>query len=165
MSARVLTPTLIICGAAAIGGGIALARPAAPVAAPVTTAAAPAATADAGSAAGTGAAGPGYGRKPTATTTPRSTAPKGQAPAGGAAKAATLTISGFAFGSPLTVSPGTKVAVRNADGAPHTVSGNAFDTGTVAGGGSGSFTAPTAPGTYRFSCQIHPSMTGSLTVR
>jgi plastocyanin len=154
MSARALTPTLIICGAVAIGGGIALARPASPIDEPTTTTAAVAAP-----------AGAGYGRKPTVTTTPRSSVPRSQVPNAGAAKAATLTISGFAFGTPLAVSPGTKVAVANRDSAPHTVTGDAFDTGTVTGSSGGSFTAPDAAGTYRFSCQIHPSMTGSLTVR
>jgi plastocyanin len=164
VNARVLTPTLIICGAAAVAGGIALARPSTTPSATAAPAAASAPASDpaASGSAGAGASAPGgYGRKPTATTAAR----KGQAPAGGAAKDANLTIRDFAFGAPLTVAPGAKVAVRNADGAPHTVTGNAFDTGTVAGGGNASFTAPTAPGSYRFSCQIHPSMTGSLTVR
>jgi plastocyanin len=159
VNARVLTPTLIICCAGAIAGGIALARPA------TTPAAATAAAGDTGAPATTPAApaaGSGYGRKPTATTAARgSAAPKAQAPSAPAA----LTISGFAFGAPLTVAPGTKVSVRNNDSAPHTVTGSAFDTGNVGGGASGTFTAPTAAGTFRFSCQIHPSMTGSLTVR
>ena len=161
MNARVLTPTLIICGAAAVAGGIALARPpASPAAASAPSAVAPDPAAATASTAGPGS---GYGRKATPSTTAR----RGAAPGGGAAKTtgATLTISGFAFGSPLTVTPGTKVSVHNADGATHTVTGDAFDTGTVAGGADASFTAPGAPGTYRFSCQIHPSMTGSLTVR
>jgi plastocyanin len=157
MNARVLTPTLIICGAAAIGGGIALARPAAQASPPAAQASPPATAAP--------QSGSGYGRKPTATTTPRSGAPKGQAPSAGGASTAALTISGFAFGAPLTVSPGTKVAVSNRDSAPHAVSGSAFDTGTVAANASGAFTAPAAAGTYRFTCEIHPSMTGSLTVR
>jgi plastocyanin len=163
MTSRALTPTLIICGAVAIGGGIALARPASqpgpPASAAITTLT-PTTTPGADTASRTGG---GYGRRPTATTTPRASTSDGRAP--DAVNSATLTISGFAFGPPLTVSPGATVSVRNLDSAPHTVTGATFDSGTVAGGSVGSFTAPTVAGTHRLTCEIHPSMTGSLTVR
>ena len=56
--------------------------------------------------------------------------------------------------------------MSNADAAAHTLTakGGAFDTGTVDQGVVTSFTAPAAPGTYEFFCEIHPSMTGSLVV-
>lgn len=78
----------------------------------------------------------------------------------------TIRIESFAFSDGLTVAPGATIAVRNADGAPHTVtsSDGLFDTGTIDGGGQGSFTAPTEPGTYAFFCEVHPSMTGTFTV-
>jgi plastocyanin len=108
-----------------------------------------------------GGAGNGYGKKAPATTAAKSPGgAKTPAPA-----AATLTISNFAFGAPLTVAPGAKVPVRNSDGAPHTVTGSGFDSGTVGGGASGTLSAPTKPGSYAFHCEIHPSMTGSLTVK
>jgi plastocyanin len=57
--------------------------------------------------------------------------------------------------------------VVNADQAPHTVTGggsSGFDTGTIQGGSSGSFTAPTAPGNYAYICSVHPYMHGTLVV-
>ena len=83
-----------------------------------------------------------------------------------AASAAAITIADFAFGGDLVVQPGQTVQVDNVDGAPHTLTSTdgAFDTGTIGGGGSGSFVAPSAPGTYSFFCALHPSMTGTLTV-
>ena len=83
----------------------------------------------------------------------------GTAPAG----APVLTIEGFAFSSP-PVATGATVQVINLDGAPHTVSGDAFDVG-LDPGGTASFTAPAAPGTYSFVCFVHPTMTGQLVVQ
>jgi plastocyanin len=157
VSSRVLTPTLIICCAGAIAGGIALARPAsvpARTAQPTAVVTSASAKPDAGGA---------YGRPAPSTTAARRGTTSRASGAGGGGSA--VSISGFSFGSPLTVGPGATVAVRNRDSAPHTVTGRGFDSGTVNGGASGSFTAPTAPGTYSFSCEIHPSMSGSLTVR
>ncbi len=79
------------------------------------------------------------------------------------ANAAILTIEGFAFAIPL-VTGGATVQVTNLDGAPHTVSGDAFDVG-LDPGGTASFTAPAAPGTYSFVCFVHPTMTGELVVQ
>lgn len=74
-------------------------------------------------------------------------------------------VQGFAFGA-TSVAPGGQVTVDNADGAPHTVTaaGGAFDTGEVAGGGTATFQAPGQPGSYDFTCRIHPGMAGTLTV-
>jgi plastocyanin len=80
----------------------------------------------------------------------------------------TVVIKNFAFGpSSLVVAPGTKVSVVNMDKAPHTVTAvnKSFDTGTIAGGQSGTFTAPNTPGTYPYICTVHPSMTGTLIVK
>ena len=90
----------------------------------------------------------------------------GSAAAAPAAAGSTITIRSFAFGSPLTVKPGQSIAVVNQDSAPHTVTaddGKSFDA-KAGPGGSGSFTAPMAPGTYAFHCTVHPSMHGTLTV-
>jgi plastocyanin len=45
----------------------------------------------------------------------------------------------------------------------HTWTGSGWDSGDLANGASFSHTF-TAPGTYAFHCNIHPSMTGSVTV-
>jgi plastocyanin len=84
------------------------------------------------------------------------------------ALANTLVIKSFAFGpATMVVAPGTKVTVVNQDKAPHTATAvnKSFDTGTIAGGKSGTFTAPSTPGTYSYVCTMHPSMTGTLIVK
>jgi len=80
----------------------------------------------------------------------------------------TVVIKNFAFGpATMVVPPGTKITVVNQDKAPHTITAanKSFDTGTIAGGKSGTFTAPSTPGTYPYVCTMHPSMTGTLTVK
>ncbi|MFC3688892.1 hypothetical protein [Aquipuribacter hungaricus] len=75
-------------------------------------------------------------------------------------------VEGFAF-APLTVAPGQVVDVVDGDAEPHTVTAvdGSFDTGSFDAAEPGRFTAPTTPGTYDFTCTVHPSMTGTLTVR
>ena len=69
--------------------------------------------------------------------------------------------------TPATVKAGTKIAISNADAAPHAItdegSGKAFDSGTIKGKASGSFTVDT-PGTYKYICEFHPFMKGELMV-
>ncbi len=76
------------------------------------------------------------------------------------------TVSDYRF-TPLIVSPGQKVEVVDEDDEPHTLTAidGAFDTGSFDRTNPGSFTAPNEPGTYEFICEIHPSMTGTLTVQ
>jgi plastocyanin len=80
---------------------------------------------------------------------------------------ASITIQSFAFGSPLTVAPGTTVTVTNKDSAPHTVTADSgeFQTKELSQGQSGTFTAPAQAGTYKFHCAVHPNMHGTLTVQ
>ncbi|MEU2183973.1 cupredoxin domain-containing protein [Streptomyces thermolilacinus] len=82
---------------------------------------------------------------------------------------ARIVIRNFRFEpADLTVAPGTKVSVVNEDSSPHTVTAeaaNAFDTSTIEGGKTATFTAPPAAGTYRYLCDIHQTMRGTLTVR
>jgi plastocyanin len=84
---------------------------------------------------------------------------------GGAADGATVEAVDFEFTS-ATVAPGAEVTFENADGAPHTMTADdgSFDSGTVAAGESGTVTAPSEPGEHAFHCEIHPQMTGTLTV-
>lgn len=79
----------------------------------------------------------------------------------------TITIMDFGYSGELTVKPGAHVTVVNRDSVAHTLTDKndgLFDTGTIPGDGSGSFVAPTKPGTYPFGCTLHPEMTGVLTV-
>jgi plastocyanin len=84
------------------------------------------------------------------------------------AAAATITIKDFGYGEPVTVAPGAVVAVINMDAAPHTVTAEkdkAFDVDVRGSGATGTFTAPTEPGTYPYFCVYHPNMKGTLTVK
>lgn len=78
---------------------------------------------------------------------------------------ATITISGFSFGEPLTVAAGTEVTVVNEDQATHTWTSNQglWDSGNLAPGASFSHTFE-EPGEYPFFCAIHSNMGGSVTV-
>jgi plastocyanin len=78
----------------------------------------------------------------------------------------TITISGMAFGDPITVSPGATITIVNKDTVEHSVTSDPtgpFST-DVEGGGQKTFTAPTQPGTYPFLCKYHSNMKGTLTV-
>lgn len=67
----------------------------------------------------------------------------------------------------VTVAPGSEVTFSNEGSATHTMTADdgAFDAGRVAGGSNATVTAPTDPGAYPFHCEIHSSMTGTLTVQ
>jgi plastocyanin len=89
------------------------------------------------------------------------------APAGGGNS---VTIKNFAFDpSTLTVKTGTTVTWVNNDGAPHALASDAgspeaFSSGSLSTGASFTFTF-TKPGTYKYHCSIHPSMTGTIIVQ
>jgi plastocyanin len=78
----------------------------------------------------------------------------------------TVVVQDFAFTVPAGVTPGSTITVDNQDSVPHTVTADdgAFDSARVAGGTEGSVTAPAEAGTYAFHCEVHPNMTGTLTV-
>lgn len=89
------------------------------------------------------------------------------APAGSAVQPGprTVTIRDFEFApAELTVAKGTKVTWVNTDRAPHTATGDGFDTGTINGGRRRSVTFD-QPGTFTYLCQFHPFMKGTVTVR
>jgi plastocyanin len=87
----------------------------------------------------------------------------------GAVVAATraVTISDFAF-SPrtITINVGDRVRWTNTDAVVHTATATsgAFDTGDLGEGDSASVRF-TIPGTYRYICTPHPTMTGTIRVR
>ncbi len=114
---------------------------------------------------GTGGCAGGSGT-PASTSAPPPDSVYGGDPTAGTA-AATITIKDFAYGDPLTVTPGAAVTVTNMDTAPHTVTadeGAAFDA-EVKGGGTATFTAPSKPGSYPYHCTFHPNMHGTLIVK
>lgn len=97
---------------------------------------------------------------PTATAT--NTPPAPTATAG----TASVSISNFSFqpGS-LQVKAGTTVQWTNNDSTAHTVTSNTsvFDSGTLAVGSTFSFQF-NQTGTFAYHCNIHPTMTGTITV-
>ena len=93
-------------------------------------------------------------------------APTGGTDSGdGTAGTADIVIASFSFGEPLTVPVGTTVTVRNNDTMAHTFTADdgSFDAGTLEVLDTFEITFD-EPGTYAFHCDIHPSMTGTITV-
>lgn len=103
---------------------------------------------------------------PAATDTDEPTAPPAATDTDDdASDPAIIVISSFTFNGPESVPVGTTIEIRNNDSAPHswTSPDGVFDSGTLAMGDSFEFTFDEA-GEYEFFCEIHPSMTGSITV-
>jgi plastocyanin len=76
-----------------------------------------------------------------------------------------IAIDGFAFKPPkVTVTPGTTVAWTNQDGVSHTATADegAFRTGTLAPDATFEVVIG-GPGTYAYSCSIHPEMRATIT--
>jgi len=74
--------------------------------------------------------------------------------------------SGFMFKS-SAVKAGATVTVKNNTAVQHTVSADTTAAGfdvTVDPGKTMTFTAPSKPGAYKFHCNIHTYMTGTLNV-
>jgi plastocyanin len=79
---------------------------------------------------------------------------------------AVISIESFDFGDPITITAGTAVLVQNLDGVGHTWTaddGESFMSGFLEPGDEFRQRLD-APGTITFACEIHPSMTGSITV-
>ena len=77
-----------------------------------------------------------------------------------------VSIVDFAFQpASLSVTAGSTVTWTNSGAAPHTVTSDsgAFNSGTLQPGASFSHTFTTA-GTFSYFCEIHPNMTGTITV-
>ena len=79
-----------------------------------------------------------------------------------------VSIQGFAFNpSSMTIDVGDSVTWTNNDGSSHTASSTSgpvsFDSGTLSGGATFTFTFNTA-GSYDYRCNIHTSMTATITV-
>lgn len=97
-----------------------------------------------------------------------STAGAGSGSGSSASSAHTVTMHNFAFNPPtITVKAGTKVTFVNHDSAPHNAtatSGSAFKTPTLRPGQTYTVTF-SKPGTYAYTCTIHPYMHGTVIVK
>jgi plastocyanin len=101
------------------------------------------------------------GAGPTlAPTAPPTLTPAPAAPAGAIAIA--INDNSFTPGS-ATVPVGTTIVWTNHGAVRHTVSGPGFSSGSIAAGGTFSFTF-NAPGTYAYQCDFHAEMTGTIVV-
>jgi plastocyanin len=79
---------------------------------------------------------------------------------------AMITIKNFGFTVTGHITPGEKVMIQNKDSEAHTVTadkGNAFNV-NVPASSTATLTAPAKAGTYKFHCNFHSNMHGSLTV-
>lgn len=97
---------------------------------------------------------------PSPTPVPTPTPPQPSAAPNG------VTILDFAFRpSSLSVTAGTRVTWTNADVALHTVTADdgSFDSANIAKGGTYARTF-SVPGTFRYTCVLHPEMTGTVLV-
>ena len=102
----------------------------------------------------------------TETQTATETTETTPAPSGEAVRSAKVEIVDFAYDpDPVTIQTGGKVTWINRDAEPHTATADdaSFDTGTLKEGKlkSESFKEP---GTYRYICEIHPTMQGTVEV-
>jgi len=91
----------------------------------------------------------------------------GGSSSGGGAAGNAITIADFKFSpTPLKVKSGQKITVTNTDSALHTVTADdkSFDTKDLKKGQTFTFTAPGKAGTYKYICDIHQYMKGSLEV-
>lgn len=94
-------------------------------------------------------------------SSPSNTGSTGGAGSGGGV---TVTEKGFAFSpASVTVKVGDTVTFTNEDSAPHEVTIDGKDLGSQTQGASVTWKAEKA-GTFPYSCVIHPSMTGEVTV-
>ena len=103
-----------------------------------------------------------------------SAAPAASAPAAGGgcstsseAAAVTVNIQNFAFDPPeVTAAVGETISWTNADSAPHTATPDdgACDTGNIAQNATAGLVFDAA-GTYTYHCNVHPNMTGTITIQ
>jgi plastocyanin len=99
-------------------------------------------------------------------TTAETSAPAATGTGGGSE--AEIEIEGFQYTAPASVSPGQSIKVVNKDSPEHSVTSgkdkSQFDV-DVDGGATGTFNAPSTPGSYDIICKYHSSMHGTLVVK
>lgn len=76
-----------------------------------------------------------------------------------------VSIEGMAFSpAAVEIKVGDMVAWTNKDAAPHTATGQSFDSGKLNQGESFAFRFEKS-GTYSYVCSLHPSMKGAVVVK
>ena len=91
--------------------------------------------------------------------------PPATSAAGGTAEQQTVTISDFAFDpSELTISGPTTIEVVNEDDAPHSFTLDDDSASQEVQGGATATVDIDPSSSVGFHCEIHPDMTGSITV-
>lgn len=108
--------------------------------------------------------------QPAAPDTSTGTSTGAKSPATGsdtAAAGAKITMKDLKFDPvSLTVKPGAKIEIINADNARHDLTDKKdIDSGDIEGLKNGSVTAPTAAGEYPYKCTYHFGMEGTLIVK
>ena len=79
---------------------------------------------------------------------------------------AVITITDFAYTVPASVAPGTTITIKNSDSQAHTVTSKdgGFDV-KIDPKGTATMKAPDKPGSYRFVCTFHATMSSTLVVK
>jgi len=155
VAAIALACLLTACGAQATAQHSASSSPSVPASATVASTPTPSATP-------TQAVAPTPTPKPVVATPRPTLRPTAPPPT----MTASVSAINFAFSpASLTVRVGTRVTFTNRDQATHTFTANGglFNSGLVASGKSYAFTFMST-GTFAYHCQIHASMTATLTV-
>ncbi len=84
----------------------------------------------------------------------------------GAAPKVVIHIKNFAFDpAQASVKQGDTVEWVNDDSVPHSIKAAGFSSPSIPNGGTYTHTFTEAPGDYAYSCGIHPSMQGTVTVQ
>ncbi len=86
---------------------------------------------------------------------------------GGSSNSAEITMQNLQFKVTAPVKAGATVTVKNNDTVEHTVTsddGKSFNI-SIQPGKTATFTAPASAGDYKFHCNIHSQMHGTLTVQ
>lgn len=115
--------------------------------------------------------GSGTGTSSAPPAAQPSNTPSVGASTGATTQAATamITIKNFGYTVSGPVTPGEKITVKNEDDVNHTVtadqSNSLFNVNVNSNGGTATFTAPAKPGAYKFHCNYHANMHGTLTVK
>lgn len=82
-----------------------------------------------------------------------------------AKKTVVVNIKNYEFSpATITVNVGDTVVWKNGDITPHTATGKGINSGSIAAGGSWSFTAK-KKGSFAYICTFHPTMKGKLIVK